>query len=65
MQQCAKIYVKKCKRAKNRKIDFADVCLFCVPPPSLRVTLDTLNKGACNDYQILIFADSNFCVGKE
>ena len=28
MQQCAKICVKKCKRAKNWKIDFADVCIF-------------------------------------
>ncbi len=56
MQQCAKICVKKCKRAKNWKIDFADVCifffltavifadfrLFYVPLPSLGVTLDTL-----------------------
>ena len=28
MQECAKICVKKCKRAKNWKIDFADVCIF-------------------------------------
>jgi len=28
MQQCVKICVKKCKRAKNWKIDFADVCIF-------------------------------------
>ena len=56
MQQCEKICVKKCKRAKNWKIDFADVCiffflkavifadlcLFCVPPLSLGVTLVTL-----------------------
>ena len=28
MQECAKICVKKCKRAKNWKIDFADVCVF-------------------------------------
>ncbi len=28
MQECAKIRVKKCKRAKNWKIDFADVCIF-------------------------------------
>ena len=56
MQECAKICVKKCKRAKNWKIDFADVCiflkavifadfcLFSVPPPSLGVTLDTLKQ---------------------
>ena len=56
MQQCAKTRVKKCKRAKNWKIDFADVCIFffwtapifadfcqfCVPLLSLGVTLDTL-----------------------
>ncbi len=28
MQECAKICVKKCKSAKNWKIDFADVCIF-------------------------------------
>ena len=28
MQECAKICVKKYKRAKNWKIDFADVCIF-------------------------------------
>jgi len=28
LQECAKICVKKCKRAKNWKIDFADVCIF-------------------------------------
>ena len=28
MQECAKICVKKCKRAKNWKNDFADVCIF-------------------------------------
>ena len=28
MKECAKICVKKCKRAKNWKIDFADVCIF-------------------------------------
>ena len=28
MQECAKICVKKCVRAKNWKIDFADVCIF-------------------------------------
>ncbi len=28
MQECAKIRVKKCKRAKNWKNDFADVCIF-------------------------------------
>ena len=28
MQESAKICVKKCKRAKNWKIDFADVCIF-------------------------------------
>ena len=28
MQECARICVKKCKRAKNWKIDFADVCIF-------------------------------------
>lgn len=28
MQECAKNCVKKCKRAKNWKIDFADVCIF-------------------------------------
>ena len=58
MQECAKICVKKCKRAKNWKIDFADVCifffltavifadfcLFCVPTPSLGVTLGTLKQ---------------------
>ena len=27
MKECAKICVKKCKRAKNWKIDFADVCI--------------------------------------
>ena len=27
LQECAKICVKKCKRAKNWKIDFADVCI--------------------------------------
>ena len=102
MQECAKICIKKCKRAKNWKIDFADVCifyflrqsyltsfssvttrqssspldsalaapsvadfcLFYVPPPSLGVTLDTPKKGIHTDYQILIFADSNFCIGK-
>ena len=55
MQQCAKICVKKCKRAKNWKIDFADVCifffltavifadfcLFYVPPLSLGITFGT------------------------
>ena len=79
MQECAKICIKKCKRAKNWKIDFSDVCifffwrqsyltsfssvttrqsssplnsalaapsvadfcLFCVPPPSIGVTLVT------------------------
>lgn len=58
MQECAKICVKKCKHAKNWKIDFADVCIFffltavifavfCifyVPQPSLGVTLDTLEQ---------------------
>ncbi len=28
LQECAKTRVKKCKRAKNWKIDFADVCIF-------------------------------------
>ena len=28
LQECAKICVKKCKRTKNWKIDFADVCIF-------------------------------------
>ena len=28
MKECAKTCVKKCKRAKNWKIDFADVCIF-------------------------------------
>ena len=28
MQESAKIRVKKCKRTKNWKIDFADVCIF-------------------------------------
>ena len=28
MQECANICVKKYKRAKNWKIDFADVCIF-------------------------------------
>ncbi len=28
MQECAKICVKKCKRAKNWKNVFADVCIF-------------------------------------
>ena len=28
MLESAKIRVKKCKRAKNWKIDFADVCIF-------------------------------------
>lgn len=58
MQQCAKICVKKCERAKNWKTVFADVCifffltavifadfcLFYVPLPSLGVTLDTLKQ---------------------
>ena len=58
MQECAKICVKKCKRAKNWKIDFADVCIFFFwrqsylqifayftsPPPSLGVTLVTLKQ---------------------
>jgi len=78
MQECAKICVKKCKRAKNWKINFADVCIFfflkavifadfCifyVPPPSLGVILVTLKQGIYTDYQPLIFKDSNFCVGK-
>jgi len=58
MKKCAKICVKKCKRTKNWKFDFADVCifffltavifadfcLFYVPLPSLGVTLDTLKQ---------------------
>ena len=28
MKECAKVCVKKCKRAKNWKIDFADACIF-------------------------------------
>ena len=28
MQECAKICVKKCKSAKNWRINFADVCIF-------------------------------------
>lgn len=78
MQEYSKICVNKCKRAKNRKIDFADVCifffltavifadfcLFCVPPLSLGVTLDALNSNVYTDYQLLTFADSNFCIGK-
>ena len=47
--------LKKCKRAKNWIIDFADFlfltvvifadfCLFCVPPLSLGVTLVTLKQ---------------------
>ena len=28
MKECAKICVKKCKRVKNWKIYFADVCIF-------------------------------------
>ena len=28
LQECAKICVKKCKRAKNWKNVFADVCIF-------------------------------------
>ena len=28
LQECAKICVKKCKRVRNWKIDFADVCIF-------------------------------------
>lgn len=57
MQECAKICVKKCKRAKNWKIDFADVYIFFFdgshicrflpilrPPPSLGVTLVALKQ---------------------
>ncbi len=28
MQESAKNRIKKCKRVKNWKIDFADVCIF-------------------------------------
>jgi len=42
LQECAKNCVKKCKRAKNWKIVFADVCLFYVPTVSLRVTFAPL-----------------------
>ena len=56
LQESAKIRVNKCEYAKNWKIVFAvlcifffltavifaDFCLFCVPPPSLGVTLVTL-----------------------
>ena len=37
---------------------------FASPPPSLGVTLDTLKKGVCTNYQIPIFADSNFWIRK-
>ena len=32
MQECAKICVKKCERAKNWKNDFADVCRMRLEP---------------------------------
>ena len=57
LQECAKICIKKCKRAKNWKIVFADVCIFFFdgshicrflpilrPLPFLGVTLDTLKQ---------------------
>ena len=43
---------------------FADFCLFCVPPLFLGVTLDTPQKGIHIDFQLLIFTDSNLCIGK-
>ena len=43
---------------------FADFCIFCVPQPSLGVTLDTSQKGIHIDFQLLIFTDSNLCIGK-
>ena len=39
-------------------------CLFYVPLLSLGVTFGTYKQRLFADYQILIFADSNFCVGK-
>ena len=70
MQQCAKTCVKKCKRAKNSKIDFADFCIFCVPQLSLGVTLDTPQKEFILIFNYLYLqmvtsaSESRFCVGK-
>ena len=44
---------------------FADVCIFSVPPPSLGIEyLSPLIGGISTDYQLLIFADFTFFVGK-
>jgi len=77
MQECAKICVKKCKRAKNWKIDFADVCIFFFegthfcrflpilrPPTVPRSHFSHPKQRIYTDYQTLIFVDIRFCVGK-
>ena len=43
---------------------FADVCIFSVPPPSLGIVSAPVIGGIHADYQLLIFTDGNFCVGK-
>ena len=76
--ECAKICVKKCKRAKNWKIDFADVCiyfflkavifadfcLFYVPTVPLSYFSYPKTNAFTLIYQPLIFIDSNFRIGK-
>jgi len=47
--------------------DGSHICRFLPilrPPAFLGVTLDALRQRRYADYQLLIFADGNFCVGK-
>ena len=61
MQECAKICVKKCKHAKNWKIDFADVCIFFFDGSHICRFLPILrpNEKAADSHDGLTAADVN------
>ncbi len=61
VQRTGKSFLQMFAFSFLKAVIFADFCLFCVPPLSLGVTLDTPQKGIHIDFQLLIFADSNFC----